>query len=112
MMLDILLHFSAFSFLFFGVGCLYSPRLIKEFQRYGIPQFRALTGFLQLIGAGGILVGYYYPPLQLISTFGLALLMFFGLGVRIKIKDSFWQSLPALLYCLLNSLLFWVLVKL
>lgn len=111
-MFDILLIFSALSFVFFGMGCLLSPRLKEEFQRYGIPRFRVLTGYLQLCGAGGILLGFYEPFLQLISTFGLALLMLFGLGVRIKIKDSFWQSFPALFYCLLNGVLFWLLLKL
>ena len=107
---NVLLIFSAVSFLFFGIGCLSNPYLIAEFERYGVPQFRILTGLLQLLGGLGILLGFYWSPLQIFSCFGLALLMLFGVGVRIKIKDSFIQSFPAAFYCLLNSYLFWSLL--
>ena len=109
---NFLLYFSALSFLFFGIGCLRSPRFIAEFERYGVPQFRRLTGVLQLCGGIGILGGFYWNPLQVLSCFGLALLMFFGVGIRIKIKDSFLQSFPAAFYCLLNAYLFWSLFQL
>ena len=109
---NILLIFSAFSFLFFGIGCLRTPYLRTEFERYGLAQFRVLTGYLQLLGAAGILIGFYFISLQLVSCAGLSVLMFLGLGVRIKIKDNFWQSLPALMYCTLNAYLFWALLKL
>lgn len=107
---NVLLIFSAISFLFFGVGCLSSDYLIAEFERYGVPQFRTLTGLLQLLGGLGILLGFHWSSLQIFSCFGLALLMLLGVGVRIKIKDSFIQSLPAAFYCLLNSYLFWSLL--
>lgn len=107
---NLFLIFSAVSFLFFGMGCLLSPYLIAEFKRYGVPQFRTLTGLLQLLGGLGILSGFYWNPLQIFSCFGLALLMLFGVGIRIKIKDSFIQSFPAAFYCLLNSYLFWSLL--
>ena len=110
MIINPLLIFSAVSFLFFGIGCLRSPYLIEEFERYGVPQFRKLTGLLQLLGGMGILLGYYWIPLQLFSCFGLTLLMLFGVGERIKIKDNFIQSFPAAFYCLLNSYLFWSLL--
>lgn len=106
MIINSLLFFSGLSFFFFGIGCLISPRLISEFNRYGIPQFRTLTGSLQLFGAIGIFIGYAYLPLQTFSTAGLSLLMLCGVGVRIKIKDGFWQTLPALFYCGLNAFLF------
>jgi len=107
---NLLLIFSAVSFLFFGIGCMRSPYLIAEFERYGVPQFRTLTGLLQLLGGLGILLGFYWSPLQILSCFGLALLMLFGVGVRIKIKDNFIQSFPAAFYCFLNSYLFWLLL--
>lgn len=108
---NLLLIFSAVSFLFFGIGCLRSPYLIAEFERYSVPQFRTLTGLLQLLGGLGILGGFYWNPLQLFSCFGLALLMLFGVGVRIKIKDSFIQCFPAAFYCFLNIYLVWSLIK-
>ena len=102
MMFNVLFIFSAVSFLFFGIGCLRSPHLIAEFERYGVPQFRTVVGLLQLLGALGIALGFWSPTLQLLSTFGLAILMLLGFGVRLKIRDNFIQSFPAFFYFLLN----------
>lgn len=95
----ILTFFSALSFLFFGLGCLTSSRLKNEFIRYGYPHRRVLTGYLQLLGAIGLLLGYWLTAyIALSAATGLCLLMILGFGVRLKIKDSFWVSLPAFLY--------------
>jgi hypothetical protein len=42
----------------------------------------------------------------MISSGGLALLMFFGVIARLRVKDSLWVSLPALLYMGLNAFIF------
>lgn len=104
-MIRILLLFSALSFLFFGLACLFDPRLKDEFDRYGLPRYRKLTGVLQLLGATGILVGYWEVSLQIFSTLGLSCLMLLGVGVRIRIKDTFIQTLPAVFYFFLNTYL-------
>lgn len=99
----IMTFFSALSFLFFGLGCLTSPRLKNEFIRYGYPHRRILTSYLQLLGALGLLFGYWLSPyIAFSAALGLCLLMVLGFGVRLKIKDSFWASLPAFLYAVLN----------
>ena len=102
---SILLLFSAASFLFYGINSFTSNFIIKEFLRYGIPQYRILTGWLQLLGALGIIIGFWINYIQILSTGGLALLMLFGIITRILIKDSFLKTLPVLLYCLLNTYL-------
>lgn len=106
-----LLYLSAVSFLFFGLGCFLAPRMKIEFIRYGLGSYRKPVGILQLIGALGLLYGYYQMPLvTLIAAIGLAMLMVLGFLVRIKIKDSPLQSFPALFYAVLNfyiAYLFW-----
>ena len=99
---DLLLIFSAASFLFYGISSFTSKYIVQEFLRYGIPQYRKPTGWLQLLGAFGIILGFWINYLQIVSTGGLALLMLFGVITRIWIKDNLSQTLPALLYCLLN----------
>ncbi|XLS28621.1 DoxX family protein [Flavobacteriaceae bacterium M23B6Z8] len=75
----------------------------NEFIRFKIPQWRTTTGILQLIGAIGLLVGYYTSLLLAgLSATGLFLLMVLGFTVRIKIKDTFLASSPAFLYAILN----------
>ncbi|MEB8345430.1 DoxX family protein [Flavobacteriaceae bacterium KMM 6898] len=102
--LTILTIFSSFSFLFFGIGCFFSPRMKLEFMRYGLnKQQRWLTGTLQILGSIGLLLGLFFNLfLCLISTTGLFVLMILGLWVRIKIKDSVLKSSPALIYALIN----------
>lgn len=76
-----------------------------EFQRFGMSKYAGLTIFLEFAGAIGLLVGLWFTPLLLLSAGGLALLMFFGLLVRIKIGDSLKLSFPALFYLILNVLI-------
>ena len=61
---------------------------------------------LQFLGAAGLLLGLEFKIILVISSLGLALLMFLGLAVRIKLKDSLWVSLPALFYMTLNAYIF------
>jgi hypothetical protein len=90
--------FSGVSFIFYGIGCLTSPRMKNEFIRFGYDKWRVITGYLQLLGGAGLLIGLYYSSLLvLLSASGLFLMMVFGFGVRLKIKDSLIASSPALI---------------
>lgn len=96
--------FSSLSFLFFGWSCLFGRQMRAEFIRYGLGQFRQGVGGLQLLGACGLLIGPYLDAqIPLWSALGLCLLMVMGVVVRIKIKDTWQQALPALAYAFLNG---------
>lgn len=110
-LIDGLIWFCCFSFFFYGVTCLSSKHMVLEFKRYGIPQYRKLTGWLQLAGACGLLLGFWIPYLQIVSTLGLSLLMLFGIITRLLIKDSLIKTCPAFTYCLLNGYLCYELIK-
>ena len=84
--------------------------MVNEFVRYGIPQFRKLTAWLQLLGSLGIIIGFWIDYLQIFSTIGLSLMMLLGVTVRIKIKDNLTKILPALFYFLLNAFLSFILI--
>lgn len=94
---------SSISFMFFGGSYFTSQYLKDEFKRYGLAKFGPLTATLQLLGAVGLLVGLKVPLILSVAAGGLALLMLLGFGVRIKIRDGFWLSLPSLLFALLNG---------
>ena len=98
--------FNLLSFYGFGVSCLFSVKMKSEFIRYGIPQFRTLTGTLQLAGSTGLVAGFYFQFLTIASSLGLALLMLLGLAIRIKIRDPFYAILPAFFYMCLNFFIF------
>ena len=79
----------------------------NEFKRFGLEKVGLTTVILQIIGAMGLLVGLKFNFILVISSLGLAILMLAGVIVRIKLKDSFWISLPALFYMVLNTYIFW-----
>ena len=80
----------------------------NELERLGMENLGRLIVICQFLGALGLLLGFLFQPLLLYSSFGLALLMLFGLAARIKSKDSIWVSLPALFYMCLNTYIFLV----
>ncbi|WP_405382296.1 DoxX family protein [Maribacter sp. LLG6340-A2] len=101
--LNLAILVSSIAFLYYGLECLFSQKMKDEFTRFGLKQQRVLTAYLQLTGAIGLIFGFFVSPmLTLISAAGLSLLMFLGFGVRIKIKDSISESLPALVLALIN----------
>jgi uncharacterized membrane protein YphA (DoxX/SURF4 family) len=80
--------------------------MVADFQRFGLPNLRVLTGVLEMLGGVGLLVGLKWRPAALISSAGLTLLMLIAFGVRLKMRDSVIQSMPSLLLMLLNLFLF------
>ena len=105
--LVILILFSGLSFLAYGVEYLRSPLMKSEFKRFGLEKLGGFTVLLEVLGAVGLLVGIWIHSLLLLSSFGLGLLMFLGVMVRIKMKDSLWISLPATFYMALNFYIFY-----
>ncbi|MFZ4100656.1 MAG: DoxX family protein [Sphingobacterium thalpophilum] len=103
----VLIWFCAISFLFYGLSFYTSSHMKNEFKRYGLEKFTLLTSILQILGGIGLIVGLAIHPILLLSSVGLSVLMLCGFGVRLTIKDGFWLSLPALLYFILNSYIFY-----
>jgi len=102
-LLSVLTWFSGLAFIIFGINCFYSKFIILEFERYGLPTFRKLTGFLQIMGAIASIIGlYFYPILLLLASIGLSILMIAGFVVRIKIKDNFLKSSPSFTFAAIN----------
>jgi len=94
---------SSFAFLGYGAYCLNSPGMEREFARYGLPRLRVLTGWLEILGGVGLIVGLWWEPVFYLSSGGLALLMLCGLITRLSIGDPLQLCLPAFLLLLLNA---------
>lgn len=97
-----IISLSAISFIIYGASCIFTDSLTKEFERYKLPSMRRLIGFLEISGGAGLLIGFYYSPIQRLSALCLALLMLCAVFVRFKIRDSILSSLPALILFILN----------
>lgn len=100
-----LILFSALSFLGYGLGCFFSAYMKQEFLRYRRGSQRVLVGILQLCAAIGLLAGTSQPWMGIVAAGGLALMMLFAINVRIQIKDTMLQTIPALFYLALNTYL-------
>lgn len=103
-LLSLLTVFSSAAFLGYGLLCVTSVSMEREFTRFGLAHLRVLTGSLEVLGGVGLLVGLSWPPALWLSSGGLALLMLCGVGVRVSVSvgDSLVQVVPALGLMLLN----------
>lgn len=102
---SILSVFSSLCFIVYAIQCLATERMRMEFARYGLPQLRLLTGILQLLAGTGLMVGLRWRPAAAISSGGLMLMMLIALAVRIRIRDSLIQSLPAFGLMVVNGII-------
>ena len=97
---------SGVSFIFFGFACFFSNVFISEFDRYGLTKYREVVGFFELLGGIGCILGLVYKRILILSSLGLSIMMLLGVVVRIKINDTFIQTLPALSFFLVNFIIF------
>lgn len=93
---------SAVAFLIYGALCLSSPYIKSEFKRYGLEKFRVTVGVLELVGAVGQVIGLYWPLVFLLASLGLFLMMVLAMILRIRLGDSFFQMMPALILMVIN----------
>jgi uncharacterized membrane protein YkgB len=97
-----LILFSALSFLGYGSACFFSRRMKQEFLRYRLASQRVTVGVLQWLAGIGLLAGMSQPWMGQAAAAGLALMMLVASIVRIQIKDTLLQTVPALFYLALN----------
>lgn len=97
---------SAILFAWYGLNALLSERMVAEFKRYHLAHFRVLIGMLQVAASLGIIIGHFYRLILLISSGGLAAMMFIGVITRVRIKDPIPAALPAFALCVLNLFVF------
>jgi hypothetical protein len=94
--------FTSLSFFAYGVSCLMSQWMRAEFERYRLAHYRVLTGWLEIAGALGVLAGLRIPVVGLMAAAGLTILMAGAVVVRIRLRDTLRQSLPAAVYLALT----------
>tara|TARA_Y100000385_G_scaffold265467_1_gene299769 strand:+ start:654 stop:1031 length:378 start_codon:yes stop_codon:yes gene_type:complete len=101
-----LIFISAFSFLFYGFRSLFSKRMICEYDRWGYGNFRIIIATFQIFGGLGLLLGIFNLYLLQLVSFLLMTMMLYAILVRIRVKDSIINTLPAIIYALLNLSIF------
>lgn len=93
---------SGLAFLTYGALCVSGYSLVQDFHRFGIEGLRIPTGYLEILGGAGLLVGLSWLPALRLSALGLCLLMLIAFGFRLRFRDSVEESLPSFGFMLLN----------
>jgi uncharacterized membrane protein YphA (DoxX/SURF4 family) len=97
---------SGVAFVVYGISCVFSQSMAREFTRFGLAPFRVLVGALEVLGGTGLLLGLFWSlPLLAAAAAGLTLLMALGVGVRIRLRDGVLLTLPALVLFIVNGYL-------
>lgn len=92
-------------FLGYGGLCLHRSAMVAEFERFGLGHLRVLTGWLEILGALGLLVSFRAPGLLPFAAGGLGLLMVFAVAARVRVGDGLLQMSPALILMVGNGFL-------
>jgi hypothetical protein len=90
-------------FLYYGLSGLLSDGMVAEFERYGLSRYRRLTGSLEVLGAVGLVVGYFVLPVLVLASAGLTLLMALGVATRVRVGDPVAEMVPAFALMLVNA---------
>jgi uncharacterized membrane protein YphA (DoxX/SURF4 family) len=89
-------------FIFYGASCLWSATMKAEFERFGLSRYRVLSGVLEILGALGLVIGFFFPPLRVAAAAGLGILMVLAVVSRVQQRDSFREFFPALLFAIIT----------
>ncbi len=99
-------------FLYYGLSVLVFNAMVKEFERFGLIRFRKLTGSLEVLGAAGLILGYFVPQVVVAAAGGLTVLMVLGVAVRCRAGDSLADTLAAFVMSLVNLYIFFYAIAL
>ena len=105
---QVIILFISFSFLFYALHALFSQKMKDEFSRWGVQKYRILISCIQLSSGFSLLLSFFYPFLVIYCSSIFFIMMLGAIFVRIRIKDSFLDTLPALLYFFLNAIILYI----
>ena len=103
---NIIIVFTAISFIIYGVNSFISNKMILEFERWGLGKRRKEIGSFQLACGVGMLIGLKLNFIMMISSVILIIMMLVAVYVRVKIKDNISEILPALAFLILALIIF------
>ncbi|RKP58237.1 DoxX family protein [Cohnella endophytica] len=83
-----------------------SKNFVEMFDSLKLPQwFRVVTGFVQLTGAAGLVVGYWYPAVAAWAGIWIGITMLVAFLSHLRVKHPVGQAIPALVITLIAAAL-------
>ena len=104
--IQIIIIVSSVSFVFYSIRSFFSEKMTIEYSRWGYSRHRYKIAISQFFGGIGLLIGFKNIFVLAIVSCLLMTMMFFAIIVRIKVNDSFFQTIPAIFYFILNFIIF------
>jgi uncharacterized membrane protein YphA (DoxX/SURF4 family) len=88
-----------FSMAFFGGSKIVGAKhQVDLFDSIKLPQwFRVITGYVQIVGCLGLIIGYWYPTIAAWTGVLIAIMMLVACLSHVRVKHSFGKMFPAIL---------------
>ncbi|CAH1206444.1 hypothetical protein PAECIP111893_02557 [Paenibacillus plantiphilus] len=88
-----------FSMAFFGGSKIAGAQhQVELFDSIKLPQwFRVITGYVQIVGCIGLIIGYWYPGIAAWTGIGIGIMMLVACLSHIRVQHPFGKMFPALL---------------
>lgn len=84
-------------FLSVGIQKILGDQLqVDIFKNLKLPQwFRVVTGWIELVGVAGLIIGFWLPWVLVIAGLWFAVTMLVGMIAHIRVKDQLSKCVPA-----------------
>jgi putative oxidoreductase len=101
----------ALAFIMAGIGKMAGSKMhVDNFKHWRLPQgFRIVTGLVEIVGAIGLIIGFWEPSWAAAAGLWLGFTLFIGILVHVRVKDSFKLTFPAVILCILPLIVFFIL---
>ena len=90
-------------FLVVGMLKFFAKPPAEEFKHFGYPRwFLTVTGIVEVLGGGAMLVGLKYPVMATLAALWLAITMVVAVITHIRVKDPIKATMPSILFVVLT----------
>jgi putative oxidoreductase len=100
----------ALMFLMAAMGKITGSKMhVEGFKQWGLPQwFRVVTGFVELVGAVALIIGFWEYSWAAAGALLLGVTAIGGTLVHVRVKDSFKQTFMIVLLGILSFIVFFI----
>lgn len=98
--------FSGLSFIAYALMFVITPKMRVEFDKLNIRKYSIVIVTLEALGGLGLIVGLFIPPILILSSGGLTILMLLALIMRLYNMNNFKFMYQALFFFLVNGYIF------
>ncbi|WP_245799227.1 DoxX family protein [Virgibacillus siamensis] len=100
----VLQGFLAVLFLSLGIQKIMGHELqVDIFKNLKFPQwFRVVTGWVQLVGVAGLIIGFWLPWVVTIAGLWFAVTMLVAIIAHIRVKDPLGKTIPAFVLLIIS----------